>query len=177
VRLPSPRIEASVYLAPGAVVVGDVSIGEDSSVWFNAVIRADCEAVSLGRRTNVQDGCVLHADFGYPCRIADGVTIGHQAIIHGAEVGENVVIGMGAIVLNGAKVGRDCIIAAGALITENTEVPPSSLVMGMPGKVKRSLTPDEIEHNRRSAEHYVENAKRYVGVQPLGCRASRQAKA
>jgi carbonic anhydrase/acetyltransferase-like protein (isoleucine patch superfamily) len=158
----SNRYDPSVFIAAGAVVVGNVAIGAESSVWFNAVIRADAEAVSLGRRTNVQDGCVLHADPGYPCRIGDGVTVGHRAIVHGAIVDDNVVIGMGAIVLNGAKIGRDSLIAAGAVVTEGSEVPPGSLVVGMPGKVKRPLKLEEIERNRRAAEHYVENAKQYM---------------
>jgi carbonic anhydrase/acetyltransferase-like protein (isoleucine patch superfamily) len=163
----SELIDPSAFLAPGAVVVGDVTMGAESSLWFSAVIRSDCEAVSLGRRTNVQDGCVLHADPGYPCRIGDGVTIGHRAIVHGAEVGDNVVVGMGAIVLNGARIGRDSIIAAGAVVTEGAEVPPGSLVMGVPGKVRRALTSEEIEHNRLAAAHYVENAKRYAAMNQL----------
>lgn len=153
---------ATAFIAPGAVVVGDVTLGPDSSVWFQAVIRGDCEAIRIGARSNVQDGCVLHADPGFPCTIGEGVTIGHRAIIHGATVGDNVVVGMGSILLNGARVGENSIIAAGAVVTEGAEIPPGSLVMGMPGKVKRTLTPEEIERNRRSAEHYVHNVQHYV---------------
>lgn len=155
-------IAANVYLAPGVRIVGDVTIGEESSVWFNAVIRADTEPVRIGRRTNVQDGCVLHADPGFPCTVGDGVTIGHGAVVHGSTVGDNIVVGMHAVVMNGAQVGRDSVIAVGAVVTEGTVVPAGSLVTGLPGKVKRSLTPDEIERNRLSAEHYVHNARRFA---------------
>ncbi len=161
----SELVDPSAFIAPGAVVVGDVTIGPQSSVWFQAVIRGDCEAIRIGSRSNVQDGCVLHADPGFPCTIGDGVTIGHRAIVHGATLQDNVVVGMGAIVLNGARVGRDSIIAAGAVVTEGADIPPGSLVMGMPGKVRRALTPEETQYNRHAAEHYVENAKRY-GARP-----------
>jgi len=154
-------VDPTVYIAAGAVIVGDVTIGPQSSVWFLAVIRGDCEAIRIGSRSNVQDGCVLHADPGFPCTIGDAVTIGHRAIVHGATVEDNVVIGMGSIILNGAKIGRDTIIAAGAVVTERADIPPGSLVMGIPGKVRRGLTPEEIAYNRLAAEHYVENAKRY----------------
>jgi carbonic anhydrase/acetyltransferase-like protein (isoleucine patch superfamily) len=155
------RIHESVYVAPGAVVVGNATIGEDSSVWFNAVVRADCEAIFVGRRTNIQDTCVLHADPGFPCVVGDGVTIGHGAVVHGATVGDNVTIGMNAVVMNGAQIGQDSIVAVGAVVTEGTVVPPGSLVVGLPAKVKRGLTADEIERNRWAAEHYVENARHF----------------
>jgi carbonic anhydrase/acetyltransferase-like protein (isoleucine patch superfamily) len=157
----SELVDPTAFIAPGAVVRGDVAIGPRSSVWFQAVIRGDTEPIRIGSRSNVQDGAVLHADPGYPCTIGDGVTIGHRAIVHGATVEENVVIGMGSIVLNGARIGRDSIVAAGAVVTERTEIPPGSLALGVPAKVRRALTPEEIEHNRLSAAHYVENAKRY----------------
>ncbi len=157
----SELVDPSAFVAPGAVVVGDVTIGPQSSIWFQAVLRGDCEAIRVGSRSNVQDGCVLHADPGFPCTIGDGVTIGHRAIVHGATVGNNVVVGMGSIVLNGAKIGRDSIVAAGAVVTEGADIPPGSLVMGVPGKVRRALTSEETEYNRHAAQHYVENAKRY----------------
>ncbi|HEX3871795.1 MAG TPA: gamma carbonic anhydrase family protein [Pirellulales bacterium] len=141
--------------------MGDVAIAEDSSVWFNAVVRADTEAVRIGRGTNVQDNCVLHADPGFPCTVGNGVTIGHSAIVHGATVGDNVTIGMSAVVMNGAQIGRDSIVAAGAVVTEGTVVPAGSLVLGLPAKVKRPLEPHEIEHNRLAAMHYVAMAARY----------------
>jgi len=157
------QVDPTVFLAPGSLVVGDVTIGERSSVWFQAVIRGDTEAIRIGRRTNVQDGAVLHADPGFPCSLGDGVTVGHRAIVHGAQVADNVTIGMGAIVLNGARIAADCIVGAGALVTEGVEIPPGSLVLGLPGKVRRALTPDEIEHNRHAAEHYVQAALEYRG--------------
>jgi carbonic anhydrase/acetyltransferase-like protein (isoleucine patch superfamily) len=155
-------IHPSVYLAAGVRIVGDVTIGEESSVWFNAVLRGDCERIHIGRRTNIQDNCVLHADPGFPCTLGDGVTVGHGAVVHGAEIGDNVVIGMHAVVMNGAKIGADSIVGVGAIVTEGTVVPPGSLVVGLPGKVKRSLTDEEREHNRHSAAHYVENARRFL---------------
>lgn len=157
-------VAPSVYVAAGAQIIGDVTIGEESSVWFNAVIRGDTEAIRIGRRTNVQDACVLHADPGFPCTVGDGVTIGHSAVVHGAEVGDNVVIGMHAVLMNGAKVGQDSIVAVGAVVTEGSVVPPGSLVMGLPGKVTRALAPHEIEHNRQSAAHYVHHARRLANV-------------
>lgn len=157
-------IAADVFIAAGARIVGDVTIGEASSVWFNAVVRGDAEAIRIGRRTNIQDNCTLHADPGFPCTLGDGVTVGHGAVVHGATVGDNVVVGMHAVVMNGAQIGTDCIIAVGAVVTEGKIVPPGSLVMGLPGKVKRSLTLEEIERNRASAAHYVENAKRFAGA-------------
>lgn len=155
------QVHPTAFLARGAVVVGDVTIGEGSSVWFNAVVRADCEAVRIGRRTNIQDHCVLHADPGFPCTLGDGVTVGHGAIVHGATVGDNVTIGMGSVVMNGAVVGENSIVGVGAVVTEGTIVPPGSLVLGLPGKVKRATTPEEIERNRRSAEHYVAAAEAF----------------
>jgi carbonic anhydrase/acetyltransferase-like protein (isoleucine patch superfamily) len=162
------QVHESVYLAPGAVVVGDVAIGEDSSVWFNAVLRGDCEQIRVGRRTNIQDGCVLHADPGYPCTLGDGVTVGHGAIVHGAIVGDNVTIGMNAVVMNGAQVGENSIVAVGAVVTEGTVVPPGSLAIGLPAKVKRPLAAEEIEHNRWAAGHYVDNARRFRAAEAGG---------
>jgi carbonic anhydrase/acetyltransferase-like protein (isoleucine patch superfamily) len=156
------QAHTSAYIAPGAVVVGDVTLAAESSVWFHAVLRGDVDHIAVGERSNIQDGAVLHADHGFPCRIGAGVTVGHRAIVHGATVGDNTTIGMGAIVLNGAVVGEDCIIGAAALVTEGTHIPPGSLAVGIPAKVKRALTPEEIEHNRLSAAHYVENAKRFA---------------
>lgn len=155
------HVAADVFIAAGARIVGDVAIGPESSVWFNAVVRGDSEAIRIGRGTNIQDNCVLHADPGFPCIMGDGVTVGHGAIVHGARVGDNVVIGMHAVVMNGAEIGRDSLVAVGAVVTEAAVVPPGSLVMGLPGKVVRSLTPDEIARNRRGAEHYIATAKAF----------------
>ena len=157
------KIDESVLLAEGCRVTGDVEIGADSSVWYNAVIRADEASIRIGERTNIQDNCVLHVDHGHPLRVGDGVTVGHTAILHSCTVGDNSLIGMGSIVLNDAVIGKDCIIGAGALVTQKKEIPDGSLVFGNPAKIIRSLTPEEIESNRKSAAGYVECAKQTKG--------------
>ena len=154
-------VHPSVYLAPGAVVRGDVTIEEGSSVWFNAVIRGDTTEIRIGPRCNIQDGCVLHADPGFPCTLDAGVTLGHGAIVHGATVGANVVIGMRAVVMNGARIGENSLVGVGAVVTEGTDIPPGSLVLGLPAKVVRTLSDDEIDHNRQTADHYVAAASDY----------------
>lgn len=154
-------VDQSVFIAPNATVVGDVSIGADSSVWFGSVIRGDAEAIRIGQRTNIQDLCVLHADPGYPCVLGDRVTLGHGAIVHGAEVEDDVMIAMRAVVMNGAKIGTGSIIAVGAVVTEGTIVPPNSVVIGIPGKVRRKATEADHERIRHAADHYVEAAVSY----------------
>ena len=154
-------VHPTAFIAPGAVVVGDVTLEEESSVWFNAVIRGDMDAIRIGPRSNVQDGAVLHADEGVPCTLGADVTVGHLALVHGATVGDNVLIGMRSVVMNGAVIGEGSLIAAGALVTEGTIIPPGSLVVGMPGKVARQLKPEHIERIRHAAAHYVANARRY----------------
>jgi len=156
-------IDPSVFIAAGVQIIGDVTIGRESSVWFNAVIRGDCEAIRIGQRTNVQDNCVLHADEGYPCVLGDDVTIGHGAIVHGAEVGNGVLVGMKAVIMNGVKIGEHSIIAVGAVVTEGVVIPPRSLVKGLPGKVVRELLDRELGRNRHAAEHYVALAREYRG--------------
>jgi len=158
-RFRAEQVHKSVFIARGATVVGDVTLEEESSVWFGAVLRGDCAPIRVGPRSNIQDGCVLHADPGFPCTVGAGVTVGHGAIVHGATVGDNVVVGMNAVVQNGARVGENSTIGVGAVVTEGVEIPPGSLVLGLPGKVKRPLEPHEIEINRLAAAHYVENAK------------------
>lgn len=160
-RFRSEQVHPSVFVADGARIVGDVTIGEGSSIWFNAVLRGDTEPITIGRRTNIQDGCVVHTDPGFPCTIADGVTVGHAAVVHGARVGDNVTIGMHAVIMSGAVIGENSIVGVGAIVTEGTQVPAGSLVVGLPAKVKRSLAPEEIDHNRQAAKHYVERAARY----------------
>ncbi|MBX7073071.1 MAG: gamma carbonic anhydrase family protein [Pirellulales bacterium] len=155
-------VHSSVYIAPGAVVVGDVAIAADSSVWFSAVIRGDCAPIRIGRGSNIQDAAVLHADPGFPTTIGDGVTVGHGAIVHGATIEDNVVVGMKSVVQNGARVGANSIIAVGCVIPEGVQIPPGSLVMGLPGKIKRPLEPHEVEMNGYSAQHYVENGKHFA---------------
>ena len=149
---------ASAWVAPTATVVGNVKLGEHSSVWFGAVVRGDCESVSIGPRTNVQDLACLHADPGLPCIVGANVTIGHAAIVHGAVVEDDCLIGIRATVLNGARIGRGSLIGAAALVTENAVIPPNSLVLGVPGKVVRQLTEADIERIRRGSQHYVDAA-------------------
>lgn len=154
-----PETDLSVFIADGAIVLGDTVLGKDSSVWYHATIRADRAAIRIGEGSNVQDNAVLHTDQDYGVHIGNYVTIGHSAIVHGATVGDNTVIGMGAIVLNGAKIGRNCIIGAGTLITQNKVIPDNSLVIGSPGKIMRQVTEAEIKSNRDNAAEYIEEAK------------------
>ena len=146
----------TAFIAPGAVVLGDVTIGEQSSVWFGAVIRGDTETITIGRQTNVQDGCILHADAGYPCSLGDRVTLGHGAIVHGATVDDDVMIGMRAVVMNGAHIGRGSLVAVGAIVLEGAVVPPGSVVMGAPAVVKRQVTEKDVARIQHAAEHYVQ---------------------
>ena len=149
------QIHETVFIAPGAVVLGDVTIGKNSGIWYNAVVRGDMEGITIGDNSNVQDNCTLHTGNGFALTIGNGVTIGHNAIVHGCTVGDNTVIGMGSILLNGAKVGKNCIIGAGALVTGKMEIPDNSMAFGNPAKVIRNLTEAEIEDNRENAEEYV----------------------
>jgi carbonic anhydrase/acetyltransferase-like protein (isoleucine patch superfamily) len=155
------QIAPSAYLAPGATVVGDVTIGEESTVLFGAVIRGDTTAIRIGSQTNVQDLSVLHADPGFPCELGDRVTIGHGAVVHGATVEDDVMIGIRAVVLNGAVIGRGSLVAAGALVTAGTHIPPGSLVTGMPAKVRGPVSERHTEMIQRAAMNYVESAKAY----------------
>jgi len=154
-------VHRSAWIAPGAIVVGDVSIGEESSIWFNAVLRADSDPIRIGARTNIQDGCILHADPGFPCTIGDGVTVGHGAIVHGATIENDVLIGMRAVVMNGARIGSGSIIGTGAVVTEGMQIPARSMVLGLPGKVVRQTTEEEFERMRAAANRYVVRAKMY----------------
>ena len=164
----TPEIDATAWVAPGAHVIGKVTLAPGSSVWFGTTIRGDNERISLGENTNVQENCVLHTDMGFPLDIGAGVTVGHKAMLHGCTIGENSLIGMGATVLNGARIGRDCLIGAGALITEGKEIPDGSLVMGVPGKVVRQLDEAAIAGLRKSAAGYQANARRFrTGLRAL----------
>lgn len=157
-----PELQSdSAWIAPTATVVGEVHLGAQSSVWFGAVIRGDCDSVTIGDRTNVQDLACLHADPGFPCRVGSDVTIGHAAIVHGATVEDEVLIGIRATVLNGARIGRGSLIGAAALVTEGAIIPPGSLVMGVPGKVVRQVNASDLERIRRGAAHYVAAADAY----------------
>ncbi len=151
----------SYYIAENASVIGSVLVGHQASIWFNVVIRGDNELISIGDDSNVQDASVLHTDPGYPLTLGKGVTVGHKAMLHGCSIGDNSLVGINAVVLNGAKIGRNCLIGANSLIPEGMEVPDGSLVVGSPGKVRRSLSEEEIEGLRVNAEHYVANMKRF----------------
>ena len=157
-------IKESVFVAEGARIVGDdISIGENSSVWFNAVIRCSKgESITIGSETNIQDNAVLHTAPGYSLSIGSGVTIGHSSIVHACTVGDNTLIGMGSTVMNGAVVGENCIIGAGSLVTEGKEIPDGMMAFGRPAKVVRELTPEEIEKNRSSAAGYAAEAKTFT---------------
>jgi carbonic anhydrase/acetyltransferase-like protein (isoleucine patch superfamily) len=157
----TPRLATSAWVADSAEVMGDVSLAEDSSVWFQAVLRGDSATISVGRGSNIQDGSVLHADVGVPLLIGDGVTVGHQVMLHGCHVGDGSLIGIGAVVLNRARIGRHCLVGAGALVTEGKEFPDGSLIVGSPARVVRPLTPEQIEGLRQSALHYIDNARRF----------------
>lgn len=155
------KIHESVYIAEGAIVLGSVEAGEESSIWFHATVRADRDRILIGRGSNIQDNAVVHVDKGFPAVIGDGVTVGHSAVLHGCTVGSNTLVGMGAIVLNGARIGENCIIGAGALVTQNMLVPDGSLVIGCPAKIVRQVTVQEIEANRHNAAEYIEEGRNY----------------
>ena len=150
------------WVADNAVVLGNVTLEEDASVWFNVVIRGDNEPIRIGTRSNVQDGCVLHSDPGFPLTIEADCTIGHMVMLHGCTIGAGSLIGIGAIVLNGAKIGPGCLIGAGALIAEGKDIPAGSVVFGSPGKVIRQLTEADQTRMRRGAAHYVTNSRRFA---------------
>lgn len=158
----SPAIHPAGWVAPTASIVGAVTLGPGSSVWYGAVLRADDDEITIGRDTNIQDGAVLHADPGYPCHLGDGVTVGHGAIVHGARVGSGSLVGMGARLLNGASIGKRCLVAAGALVPAGFSAPDGSLVVGAPAKVRRQLDIDEIRDLALNADEYAANAHRHA---------------
>ncbi|NOX35956.1 MAG: gamma carbonic anhydrase family protein [Calditrichaeota bacterium] len=160
-----PNIDSSVYLASLARIYGAVTIGARSSVWDGAVIRADMEPIVIGAETSVQENAVIHVDKGFPVHIGNGVTIGHGAIVHGATIGDNCIIGIKATVLNGARIGNNCIIGAGAVVTEGKVIPDNSLVLGIPGKVVRELDEAAVEKIRENARIYVELSRHYLEKQ------------
>lgn len=151
----------SGYVAPSAMLIGKVRLAEGASVWFGAVLRGDNEWIAVGRNSNVQDNAVLHTDMGYPLVIGKGCTIGHLACLHGCTIGDGSLVGMGATVLNGAKIGRNCMIGAKALVPEGMEIPDGSMVLGMPGRIVRALSEDEIGRLSQGANGYVEKSARY----------------
>ena len=157
----APRVAAGAWIADSAQVMGQVELGEDVSIWFGSVLRGDTEMIRIGRGSNIQDGSVLHADIGRPLEIGENVTVGHKVMLHGCNIGDGSLIGIGAIVLNGAKIGRGCIVGAGALVTEGKEFPDGSMIIGSPAKAVRELTPEQQQGLRSSAQHYIENARRF----------------
>ena len=160
--IPAPELDPSAFVALGAVVVGQVRLAAQSSVWYNAVLRAEAETVTLGERSNLQDGVVCHVDVGYPVTIGTGVSVGHPAVLHGCTVEDDCLKGMGATIHNRAVIGRGSLSAAGAVVLEGTVVPPGSLVAGVPGKVRRELSADEQAVIRRKAETYLAHVARHT---------------
>lgn len=150
-----PEIDPAAYTAPTSVVLGRVALGPGASVWYHAVLRGDCESITIGAGSNVQDNCSVHADLGFPVVIGENVSVGHNAVLHGCVVEDGVLVGMGATVLNGARIGAGSLVAAQALVPQGMQVPPGSLVAGVPAKVRRELTREEREVVRLNAEHYV----------------------
>ena len=157
----APQTQGETFIAPTAVVIGDVRIAHESSVWWGAVLRGDYDAITIGKRSNVQDNAIVHMDAGFPVALGDGVTIGHKAVLHGCTIGNNSLVGINAVVMNEVVVGDDCLIGANALLTEGKVVPPRSLVLGSPGKVVRQLNADEVAEITDFADRYVRNFRRY----------------
>ena len=149
------------WIAPNATVIGNVKLLKDASVWFNAVLRGDVELITVGQGSNVQDGAIIHTDPGFPCTIGKNVTVGHLAMLHGCEIGDGSLIGIGSVILNGAKIGKNCIIGSKALVTEGMEIPDGAMVLGIPGKVKKILNEEEQGVVSLGAEHYIQNYKKY----------------
>ena len=154
-------VDDNFWIAPNASVIGDVNLERDASIWFNAILRADNEPITIGEGSNVQDGAIIHTDPGYACNIGKKVTVGHMAMLHGCSIGDGSLIGIGSVVLNGAKIGKNCIIGSKALVTEGMEVPDGSMVLGIPGKIKKTLTEEEQSFVPLGAEHYIDNYKKY----------------
>ena len=165
----SPRLAATAWVADSAQVMGNVELLDDASIWFGAMLRGDNEVLRIGRRSNVQDGSVIHSDPGFPATLGDDVTIGHQVMLHGCTIGDGSLVGIQSVVLNGARIGRHCLVGAGALVTEGKEFPDGSLIVGRPAKVVRQLTDEQIEGLKRTAAHYVANALRFkAGLERIG---------
>jgi len=157
----APEVAESAWIADSAQVMGRVSIGPDASVWFGTVVRGDTESITIGEGSNIQDASVLHADMGKPLVVGRNVTVGHQVMLHGCTIGDESLIGIGAVVLNGARIGKNCLVGAGSLVTEGKEFPDGSMIIGSPAKAIRQLSPEQIEGLRQSAKHYIDNARRF----------------
>lgn len=152
----------SAVICPGAQLLGDLELGANVSIWYGAVVRGDMAPIKIGNNSNVQDNCVIHASKGFPVTIKNNVSIGHGAVVHGCTIEDNVLVGMNATVLNGAKIGKNSIIGAGAVISENKEFPEESLILGVPGKVVKKLTQEQIEHIQENADNYCKLSKKYI---------------
>jgi carbonic anhydrase/acetyltransferase-like protein (isoleucine patch superfamily) len=157
----TPQVADTAWVADNAQVMGEVTLAADSSVWFGVTVRGDTDAIHIGEGSNIQDGSVLHADHGMPLTIGRHVTVGHQVMLHGCTIGDESLIGIGAVVLNGAKIGKHCLVGAGALVTEGKEFPDGSMILGSPARVVKTLSPEQIEGLRQSAQHYIDNARRF----------------
>ena len=158
-----PRIAPTAWVADSATVIGRVSLSDSASVWYGAVLRGDNEWITIGARSNVQDGSVLHTDMGFPLTLGDDVTVGHQVVLHGCTVGDGSLIGIQAVVLNGARIGKNSLVGAGSVVTEGKEFPDNSLIFGSPAKWVREVTPEQVARLRLAAAHYVDNAQRHRG--------------
>ena len=157
----SPDVHTTAWVAESAQVMGRVTLAENSSIWYGAVLRGDNDSISVGRNSNVQDGSVLHTDHGSPLVIGDNVTIGHLVMLHGCHIGDGSLVGIGSVILNGARIGRNSIVGAGALVTEGKEFPDGVLIVGTPAKVVRELTPEQIDRLQASSSHYVAQQQRH----------------
>lgn len=157
-----PQFAPGAWIAPNATVIGDVRLAENASIWWNAVLRGDNDPITIGARTNIQDGSVLHTDAGVPLTLGRDITVGHLVMLHGCTVGDGSLIGIKSVILNRAVIGRHCLIGANTLIPEGKVIPDRSLVMGSPGKIVRELTDEEVARLLASAAHYVDNARRYA---------------
>ena len=159
----TPQLDKDSWVASNAVLIGKIIIKKDANIWFNVVLRGDIELISIGERSNVQDGSVIHTDPGCPTKVGKGVTIGHMVMLHGCEIGDDTLIGIGSTILNKTKIGKNCIIGANTLIPENKTIPDRSLVLGSPGKIIRQVSDKEIKEIVENANHYVQNYKAYKG--------------
>ena len=157
----SLKSEGKNWIASNAIIIGDIVIKNDASIWFNVVLRGDIEKIEVGEGSNIQDGSVLHTDPGYPLTLGKGVTVGHMVMLHGCTIGDDTLIGIGSTILNNSKVGKNCIIGANTLVTENKIIPDNSLVLGSPGKVIRQVSQEEIDHIKENAKEYIQNWKKY----------------
>ena len=159
-----PKNSGENWVAPNAVIIGDVTLEKNTSIWFNATLRGDVENIHIGEGSNIQDGCVLHTAPGYPVKLGKNITVGHLVMLHGCTIEDNSLIGIGAVILNNAKIGKNCIIGAKSLITENKIIPDNSLVIGSPGKIVRKVTDEEIINIKENAKHYQNNWKKYSNL-------------